>query len=353
MSSPRPSIVIIWLTTLATLILLLTLYRQYNLQFSVGVISNHTYEAGNEINPDLVLAEKLWLQSLDDRTRMLSESFNKDPSKRIQDFIYPYNIWDIFRPTFFCPFDLERIGRLGDGGKWVCGMSRYEILTPGPSTQGSTDKSMVVYSFGVEHDSSFEAALLRRLNVEIWGFDYSVDGWAKEVPSNSRTHFTKAAISGKTDRDQSPPQLAVRDIMADNGHHFVNLMKMDIEGAEFQALSALMDSAQEMGQHVLPIGQLLIELHITSRDDCPQTARELVEWFQRLESFGMRPVFNEHNWIGDVGSGHPQFIEVRLMPKSLSKSSEKQVLTRLHSTRLSTLNITNSGAFKPAWRANV
>jgi hypothetical protein len=250
---------------------------------------------------------------------MLSESFNKEPDRSIQDFIYPYNVWDLFRPVFFCPFDLERIGRLGDGGKWVCGMSRHEALTPGPSTEANPDHSIVAYSFGVEHDSSFEAALLERLNAEIWGFDYSVDGWAKEIPPNSRAHFTKAAISGTTDRVQSPPRLTVHDIMRENGHHFVDIVKMDIEGAEFQALDTLMDATAEMGQHVLPIGQLLIELHITTRDDCPQTVRELVKWFQRLESFGMRSVFNEHNWIGDVGSGHPQFIEVWSIPVSFWK----------------------------------
>ena len=76
-----------------------------------------------------------------------------------------------------------------------------------------------------------------------------------------------------------------------------------------------------MLQIVSVLLQLLIELHITTRDDCPQTVRELVKWFQRLESFGMRPVFNEHNWIGDVGSGHPQFIEVRSSPDSVWKLS--------------------------------
>lgn len=290
--------------------MLFTLYRQYNLQFLVGTNLNHSHHSGLKVDERVALAERLWLRSLDDRSRMLSESFNKEPDRPIQDFIYPYNIWDLFRPTFFCPFDLERVGRLGDGGTWVCGMSCHEALTPGPSSVASPDKSIVAYSFGIEHDSSFEAALLARLNVEIRGFDYSVNGWAKEVPPSSRAHFTKAAIAGTTDRVQSPPKLTVRDIMKENGHHFFDIMKMDIEGAEFEALEALMDSAEEMRQHVLPIGQLLIELHITTRDDCPQTVRELVKWFQRLESFGMRPVFNEHNWIGDVGSGHPQFIEV-------------------------------------------
>ena len=41
---------------------------------------------------------------------------------------------------------MERVGRMGDGGKWVCGMSRYEQLAP---------KKCIVYSFGVQTESSF------------------------------------------------------------------------------------------------------------------------------------------------------------------------------------------------------
>ncbi|KAL1581807.1 hypothetical protein WHR41_09464 [Cladosporium halotolerans] len=209
---------------------------------------------------------------------MLAASFNKKPNKPIQEFIYPYNVGDLLRPTFFCPFDMERIGKLGDGGKWVCGMSRLEAQSHGPSSDANPDATLVVYSFGVEHDSSFEAALLARLNAEIWGFDYSVDGWADEVPPNSRAHFTKAAISATTDRQQSPPKLAVHDIMAANGHDFIHIMKMDIEGSEFEALEAFIAWAEEAGKKVLPVGQLLLELHLVTGDGRPSTVDALVKW---------------------------------------------------------------------------
>ena len=46
-------------------------------------------------------------------------------------------VGDFFPPAFNCPHERERIGILGDGGKWVCGLSRL------------TDKrDCVVYSFG-------------------------------------------------------------------------------------------------------------------------------------------------------------------------------------------------------------
>jgi hypothetical protein len=55
---------------------------------------------------------------------------------KLDDFgKYPYTIWDFFPATCTCPHDIQRVGRLGDGGKWVWGMSLYEAReTP---TRGS------------------------------------------------------------------------------------------------------------------------------------------------------------------------------------------------------------------------
>ena len=44
---------------------------------------------------------------------------------------------DFFIPAFQCPHHVERIGTLGDGGKWTCGMDRI----------AKQDKC-VIYSFG-------------------------------------------------------------------------------------------------------------------------------------------------------------------------------------------------------------
>lgn len=42
---------------------------------------------------------------------------------------------------------MERVGRMGDGGKWVCGMSHYVNFPK--------NKQCVIYSFGVRDESSF------------------------------------------------------------------------------------------------------------------------------------------------------------------------------------------------------
>jgi len=41
----------------------------------------------------------------------------------------PYTVWDFFPPGFNCPHEVERLGALGDGGKWVCGLSRVAKKT--------------------------------------------------------------------------------------------------------------------------------------------------------------------------------------------------------------------------------
>jgi hypothetical protein len=54
---------------------------------------------------------------------------------------------------------MERIGRLGDGGKWVCGMSLYEEIP--------AEKPCVTYSFGVQTESSFGECLNTKVRFAI------------------------------------------------------------------------------------------------------------------------------------------------------------------------------------------
>jgi Methyltransferase domain len=56
---------------------------------------------------------------------------------------------DFFIPAFQCPHRVERIGTLGDGGKWVCGLDRV----------AKQDKC-VIYSFGQSRSPSFFSVLV-------------------------------------------------------------------------------------------------------------------------------------------------------------------------------------------------
>jgi hypothetical protein len=49
-------------------------------------------------------------------------------------------VGDYFPAAFNCPHELERIGNLGDGGKWTCGLSRI-----------ASKPNCIIYSFGACH----------------------------------------------------------------------------------------------------------------------------------------------------------------------------------------------------------
>lgn len=115
--------------------------------------------------------------------------------------ITPFTIWDFVRASLNCPYEMERIDRLGDGGNYVCGLSRYE----------QTSKPCIVYSFGIQQESSLEEELLERTKCELWGYDPSVDEFGPQLKTKmkGRAHVTKAGISGKTDKTANPPYYTI------------------------------------------------------------------------------------------------------------------------------------------------
>ena len=79
------------------------------------------------------------------------------------DFLCLYRgrrIWDYFTPDYNCPLLKERVGRIGDGGKWVCGL-RSNVMH---------GRRCLVYSLGSAGDTSFEDALLSSTGCEVHTF---------------------------------------------------------------------------------------------------------------------------------------------------------------------------------------
>ncbi|TEA14312.1 hypothetical protein C8034_v003520 [Colletotrichum sidae] len=207
-----------------------------------------------------------------------------------------------------CPWDLQRISRLGDGGKWICGMSKYESL----------QRPLRVYSFGVGGDSSFEAEMLNRSSsAEVWGFDDSVDGWGSDLETGfpNRTHFFKTAVAGYDFYDESDKIefLSIESIMSKLGHDYVDIIKMDIEGDEFPTIESFFkdfERGEKYEGKEVPVGQLVIEIHVP--DKGPRIT-QFAEWWERLERSGMRPAMSEANYLAvTVGDGKPCCVEVSL-----------------------------------------
>jgi len=235
-----------------------------------------------------------------------------------------YTLWDFFIPGFQCPHRLGRIGTLGDGGKWVCGLERLQHKP-----------ECVIYSFGINGESSFEAELLRRApGCQVWGYDFSVSGFGPELSPMSlsaRAHFQPWAL-GPIDNHGAAVETkmwTLRKLMELNDHTFIDILKIDIEGAEFASLNAFFDFYESQPSVTspadspmdfsppppgggsapstalfpgkpLPIGQMQIEIHPREGDELSReysTFPAFLAFWEKMERLGLRPFYTEPNLV--------------------------------------------------------
>jgi hypothetical protein len=112
------------------------------------------------------------------------------------------------------------------------------------------------------------------------------------------------------------------------GHTFIDVLKIDIEGGEFDALTPFIAAHAE---GVLPVGQMQLEIHAREGHE---RFDYFVKWWASLEAAGLRPFWTEANmvYINIVRGAAPELAEV-----CLSWSWRcGNVLTGCFSTRLLT-----------------
>jgi FkbM family methyltransferase len=139
----------------------------------------------------------------------------------------------------------------------------------------------VVYSLGVGEDVSFDVALIKRFGCTVHAFDPTpkVQSWiaSQSLPSEFRFHQVGVAdFDGETDfylppradfishsliraRQYSDHSIRVRvaklsTLMRQNGDSRIDILKMDIEGAEYSVLADLIKDNIE-------VTQIVVEFH--------------------------------------------------------------------------------------------
>ncbi len=142
----------------------------------------------------------------------------------------------------------------------------------------STDS--IVYSFGVGQDASFDLALIESIGANVHAFDPTPRSlaWVEQQSWPAEFHFHAMGVAGQdgtltlhappdpTHVSFSPvarkgsgeavevPVRTVRSLMEQLGHERVDLIKADIEGAEYEMIDDLL-------AHGPRPGQLLLEFH--------------------------------------------------------------------------------------------
>jgi FkbM family methyltransferase len=140
--------------------------------------------------------------------------------------------------------------------------------------------SSVVFSFGVGEDISFDLALIQQFGLQVHAFDptprsmewlqnqelppelifhaYGVanfDGSCAFLPPENPAHVSHSIVKRKSPRPAiEVPMHRLETIMKMLGHQQIDLLKMDIEGAEYEVLADML--AQR-----LTVKQLLVEFH--------------------------------------------------------------------------------------------
>ena len=135
--------------------------------------------------------------------------------------------------------------------------------------------NFLVYSGGVGGELSFELDLQKRFSCRIFLFDPSptgVETFKRE--GNKKMIFSKLALSDhsgeifmglpknpaegsygyNTERTLSFPCTSIPDFMKKRGHKKIDLLKLDIEGAEYEVLEDLL-------KNNIQIDQLCLEFH--------------------------------------------------------------------------------------------
>lgn len=151
----------------------------------------------------------------------------------------------------------------------------------------------------------------------------------EKVPAlKRRSHFKPYALGGVDAHgpNDNPPTYTLATLMAQNNHTFIDILKIDIEGAEFDALESLIDAYPSASSsswfsdtkgkggragNGLPFGQLQLEVHV--RDNSPWTYfPRFLLWWEKLEKAGLRPFWTEPNlvYVNLVRGVRPDLAEV-------------------------------------------
>jgi FkbM family methyltransferase len=166
------------------------------------------------------------------------------------------------------------------------------------------DANSVMYSFGVGDDISFDLAAIELFGLQVHGFDPSphVPGWIASqilppkytfhayglgvhdgttsffVPSGGNMYSVRERHGSRTKKEISLPVRSLLNIVQSLDTHCIDVLKIDIEGAEYDILPSIISCP-------VLIKQLLIEFHhrigVASLD-------ETVSAVQHLRAAGFR-----------------------------------------------------------------
>ncbi len=162
------------------------------------------------------------------------------------------------------------------------------------STEAISPKN-IIYSFGIGNDISFDLEMIRRFDVVIFAFDPTPKSiqWLEkqDVPNQFKAfpcglanyngeaefflpeneNYVSASMVSKLSGTATKVKVKrLIDIMEEHNHTSIDILKMDIEGAEYDVIEDILGSG-------IKIHQLLIEFHHRFFDHGTRKTRHAIE----------------------------------------------------------------------------
>ncbi|KAH9164265.1 hypothetical protein EDB89DRAFT_2141491 [Lactarius sanguifluus] len=138
----------------------------------------------------------------------------------------------------------------------------------------------MVCSFRIDYESPFESTMLKR----------APESGDRTMVSTAGDPRSLPFALGGTDDDDDPPKYWMFDsFMGLNRDTFVEILKIDVNGGEFDVPTAFL-SARAAEGNARPVGQLQLEIHA-------REGRENFEYFARWWAASLRPFWTEPNLV--------------------------------------------------------
>lgn len=168
------------------------------------------------------------------------------------------------------------------------------------------NENSIVYSFGIGEDISFDKSIVNEHNSQVFCFDPTPKSisWIKNqtldknilffefgiskqneivdfyLPKNS--NYVSGSLICQSNVDQnnciSVEMKSLKSIMDDLGHNIIDVLKMDIEGSEYDVIDYILESN-------IVIKQLLVEFHDRYLHDGVSKTKESIA---KLSSHGFK-----------------------------------------------------------------
>jgi hypothetical protein len=201
--------------------------------------------------------------------------YNRQKSERSRvtdDFIH-------FNPNFPCVLGETPLGEdtprsVEDGHKFGCGIPFISSVP-------------IVYSFGSNRQQDFEASILRiHPNARIYTFELVESHIPAPHERNPKVDWNNIGLG--YDNSTGSKFKSFQDIMISKGHSYVDVVKMDIDGGEWNWVF-------KEGFVLERIGQLLIEIHVIDLPKLLYPGKTLANLIDEIEKYNMRMFFKEIN----------------------------------------------------------